>query len=115
MSSTCWLWAGNKTSSGYGITKDKQPAHRAVYEAMAGPIGEGLQLHHTCEERLCVNPRHLQPLTHAQHRAIHAELRPACKRGHPWTHVYKNVRRCRTCLAENARRRRARVKALALG
>ena len=39
-----------------------QPAHRAVYEYIAGKIPAGKVLDHLCENRWCLNPGHLEPV-----------------------------------------------------
>lgn len=64
---TCWLWKGS-TTRGYGKfyaepgRKRIQWAHRWIYERMVGSIPEGMELDHTCEVELCVNPAHLEPV-----------------------------------------------------
>lgn len=63
----CWVWKGKPNSAGYGRTqKDKKTvlAHRAVYELHNGPITDGLELDHLCRIPACVNPAHLDPVTH---------------------------------------------------
>ncbi|MFD0901731.1 HNH endonuclease signature motif containing protein [Actinomadura sediminis] len=42
-----------------------QRAHRLAYRALVGEIPDGLELHHRCRNRACVNPGHLEPVTHA--------------------------------------------------
>lgn len=63
----CWLWTANKTApNGHGrfLGPDGQiMAHRYAYEALVGPIPEGLVIDHLCRVRLCVNPDHLEPVT----------------------------------------------------
>lgn len=72
--SGCWIWRGHVAANGRGYTKvDGIPtlAYRFVYEERVGPIPESHHLHHTCENPLCVNPAHLEPLTPAAHVARH--------------------------------------------
>jgi hypothetical protein len=59
----CWLWIGTVKDSGYGQYKRSSIAHRVVYEALVGPIPEGLELDHLCKIKNCVNPDHLEPVT----------------------------------------------------
>lgn len=65
----CWIWTATKTQGGYGrLRVDGQfwVAHRYAYEMMVGPIPEGLVLDHLCKVRHCVNPGHLQAVTHTE-------------------------------------------------
>ncbi len=124
----CWLWTAG-ASHGYGgvrVDGRYQKAHRVAYELIVGPIPEGLELDHLCRVRNCVNPAHLEPVTHREnalrspimggwHRGI-----THCLRGHPFdeanTYVYHTAkggvgRACRECLAFRKRRARARAKA----
>lgn len=62
----CWMWNGAKNERGYGLVFRSGRAvrvHRYIYEAFNGPIPAGLQLDHLCRQRLCVRPRHLEPVT----------------------------------------------------
>src|SRR3546814_19356891 len=41
-------------------------AHRISYELCVGPIPEGMELDHLCRVRRCVNPAHMEPVTHRE-------------------------------------------------
>ncbi len=64
----CWLWQLCKDKDGYGtvgVASGKMAlAHRAYYEERFGPVPEGKELDHLCRVRACVNPEHLEPVTH---------------------------------------------------
>lgn len=65
----CWEWIGRRTENGYGlvsVNSNQQPAHRAVWEVLVGPIPDGAQLDHICRLRSCVNPTHLEEVTPAE-------------------------------------------------
>lgn len=67
----CRLWQGALDRYGYGVlsgrgknvSKNHQPriyAHRWVWEAVNGPIIEGLVVRHKCDNRLCYRISHLE-------------------------------------------------------
>jgi len=66
----CWLWSGQISNSGYGrlMIKDKnnhnkmESAQSASYIAYIGDIPEGHLAKARCNNRLCVNPDHLELL-----------------------------------------------------
>ena len=76
----CWNWRGNKATNPrypwhqYGqytinpkLSDDGRKhtvcAHKYAYERTFGPVLPSLELDHTCENKLCVNPEHLEPVT----------------------------------------------------
>ena len=68
----CWYWLGSKKESRgliYGTFWDgkrNRNAHVVMYESEIGPIPEGMELDHLCRNTLCVNPAHLEPVTHRE-------------------------------------------------
>lgn len=72
--SGCWEWQAFKTDKGYGIFKlpGSQKAHRASYQHFVGPIPDGMEIDHLCANRGCVNPEHLEAVTHSENiRRVH--------------------------------------------
>lgn len=84
----CWEWLGGTFTNGYGVFKAKRKtwrAHRYSYTISKGKIPENKILHHKCENKLCVNPKHLEPITILEHPKIstnHNTNKTHCIRGH---------------------------------
>ena len=115
----CHNWTGGQNGKGYGLFSigvKKYYAHRVAYELAKGKIPEGLEIDHLCRVRDCVNPDHLEAVTHKEnlHRgetfAAANAAKTHCPQGHPLSgdNLYvdpRGRRECRTCRAERDRRR----------
>ncbi len=61
----CHIFLGSKDRLGYGRFNSIL-AHRFSYERAKGPIPDGLTLDHLCRVSSCINPDHLDPVTHRE-------------------------------------------------
>lgn len=113
---TCWEWQGAITAAGYGAHMGAG-AHRFAYEDIVGPIPDGLQLDHLCNNKACVNPWHLEPVTplvNTHRMMIHTGTgigATHCPSGHEYTVANiqpkaGNRRGCRACARNYATRKR---------
>jgi len=121
--SGCWVWNLALDHLGYGrvmIDKKNRSAHRVSFAAFKQEIPPKMELDHKCRVRCCVNPDHLEPVTHAENvrRGKRGVLNPQrqathCKWGHEFTveNTYwkkNNSSKSRMCLACKDRRSRER-------
>lgn len=119
--SGCWEWQGWRNDANYGYLHSDgrdRCAHRVAYEALIGPIPSGMELDHLCTNPPCVNPAHLEPVTHAENQRRIAARQTSCRRaGHDWTdprnvRIRKSGNRwCAECDRQDQRRRYAERKA----
>lgn len=133
--SGCWNWTGAKLEAGYGKFSVKATngngnrpasfAHRISYMVFTGPIPDGLTIDHLCKNKSCVNPFHLEAVTHlvnlirSGNRVGKHSYTSHCDYGHERTPENTYVtpsgkyKMCRLCMKESDRRRQARRKAAA--
>lgn len=68
----CWHWTKSQDSNGYGhlrVGSRLEKAHRHAYTVWVGPIPDGLQVLHDCDNPRCCNPAHLHLGTLQQNMA----------------------------------------------
>ena len=104
----CWLWTGHPNEDGYGTIKVEGKsllAHRVSYELYIGPI-EG-EIDHLCRNRDCVQPLHLEDVTHLENmqRApayVRTLPKTHCPQGHKYTsdNIYMSggYKKCKVCV-----------------
>lgn len=109
--SGCWMWSGMRYRNGYaGLWDGKKNvlAHRFAHMHLIGPIPEGVEIDHTCNERACVNPAHFELVDHAENRRRSRERKLTCTNGHAFdeanTYWFRGNRYCRKCRNENEKR-----------
>ncbi len=131
--SGCWLWLGAINRNGYGRFSNGAHgmlmAHRVSLLLVGRERPDGMEVDHKCRVRCCVNPDHLEYVTHAENlrrgdtlSAI-AARRTHCRAGHPLSGVNLMMRAgkrgCRECdrlrqiaayKPEGKRRRRRHLK-----
>jgi len=111
----CWKWLGATKNGGYGTFYYKgksEQAHRFSYEYFTDKkIRFGLEIDHLCRNPNCVNPKHLEPVTHRENMmrssapCALAAKQTHCIHGHPFTGTNNKIRIrkgrawrvCRTC------------------
>lgn len=118
----CWLWTGHLNNKGYPLIDMNEDgrwspryAHRMAYGWFVEPLIDGLTIDHLCYTPACVNPHHLEQVTHRvnMHRSrgkeMQAHLRGECLSGHAMTeeNTYNapdGRRMCRACIRLRGKR-----------
>lgn len=109
----CHIWTASLNSMGYGRIRNEfgknELAHRVAWRLSGRELIPGLELDHViCHEPKCVNPEHLEQVTHAENVArgnapsaiVHRM--GICQNGHPQTPEHGVVTQrgkwsCNTC------------------
>ncbi len=132
--SGCWLWSAGCNNLGYGHlpvgegTGRVVYAHRFSYELHKGPIPKGFDIDHLCRVPLCVNPDHLEAVSHRENvrrgtAGRNNRQKTHCPKGHPYAGENlapdhrgngRQWRRCRACSALSAKKSQQK-KAVAVG
>lgn len=107
---SCWLWRAAKVNRDYGQFRSvyfpTAHAHRVAYLMMVGPVPDGHEIDHICRVHNCVNPDHLEAVTHRENMLRGETVAAAnarkthCIRGHDLSIRTDGSRFCRVCARE---------------
>lgn len=122
----CWNWIGavfRKPYGNYGQLRvggrngKSKKAHRISYQHFVGTFDERLELDHLCHNTLCVNPQHLEPVTHAENMQRRKDSRLThCRHGHEYIETTTYIRpdngrrECKVCRDIRVKKFHAKLK-----
>lgn len=117
----CLVWTGKLDKDGYGRNKGIM-AHRVAYQEAGHELISGLEIDHLCRNRACINPDHLEQVTHKENTLRGNTITAAnkakthCPLGHEYTeeNTYivkpKKLRQCRRCNLISVKKYQQRTK-----
>jgi hypothetical protein len=88
----CLRWTGAHVPEGYGqivVNGRTRRVHVVAHEVWIGPVPDGHEVDHVhargCRYRDCIEPSHLEAVTHAENVRRAKELITRCPQGHEYT------------------------------
>ena len=124
----CWVWDRALSPAGYGVVRydgRMRRTHDVSYILHYGDIPVGLEPDHLCRVRSCINPLHLEAVTHKEnmrrspymgtHLIATNSTKIFCPSGHPYagSNLYitpTGTRQCVKCKRLRVIESRARIK-----
>lgn len=83
----CWLFPYTD-KYGYATLyfgRSPEKGHRFMYTVFKGDIPNGYEIDHLCGVKRCINPDHLEAVSHTENmRRLYANMK-SCRRGHEYT------------------------------